>query len=179
MANITKYDVDVIANAYLRSRVNGNINPYHNGWYPGYVNTGYLTSYSGDPTEAHPSWNGQLSATIYGSQVRSAVVSLGNYYSRVVRGRYGLLGNTASCFTAYGYFAIGDNYPGMANHSATTRSQVSQLGTPGGSIGYNQVAYMYDYAWGIINSRKEAIEPDLTVCHSSYVAPPHSSRGRR
>lgn len=78
-------------------------------------------------------------------------------------------------------FSINDAAPNMANHRAVTMQlAAAQLLNPvGGVTRISNVDNIYNTLWNLINSRKNAIEVDLTVCHNSYVAPPHSSRGRR
>lgn len=181
MSLLKKSDVNAIAQAHLRDRVNTHINPYHSGWYvSGRMNTAYLDWFTTNPAEASPS--NQLNEIPRGEETRNAAISLANFYSRVVRGRWGLImsgyGNNAAQ-TYYGYFAINNNAPGMANHASVTRQQAAGITGLSGTIKYADVQNRYDQLWNIINARRDQIEVNLMLCHGSYVPPPHSSRGRR
>lgn len=92
MANTFKTDVDALATAYLKNRVNGNINPFHSGWFPSYANTAYLAGFSSDPSLSRPSSG--FSSTMVGAEVRNAVLGLAHGYSNIVRGKYGLISDT-------------------------------------------------------------------------------------
>lgn len=92
MANAFKTDVDSLAAAYLRNRVNNNIAPQHAGWRPTYANPAYLDSFDAEPPASRPS-QGWLGPNLQGGggEVRTAVLALSDYYTRIVRGRYGLV----------------------------------------------------------------------------------------
>lgn len=306
MAIISRAELNNIAAGYLRDRVNGNINPFHSGWYPGNTNAGLLDYFSGAPAESYP--GNYANAKVEGANARQLAINLGNYYARIVRGRYGMIRTGYSdfagdvvqnipldirgnpdydmannfyvtggwlglgySFTAdkhryyqniiygllggavpaanimiqgwyagfslpeanyanvidtrngallgrvrfavtgysrggggddgggtnyyfyyrlfwqayspapigYGYFVVNDAAAGMAAHRQGTVNQNNAGGALTGTVTYSSMAGYYDYLWNVINQRKEAFEADLTVCHNSYVAPPHSSRGRR
>lgn len=309
MANISRAELNNIAAGYLRDRVNGNINPFHAGWYPGNTNAGLLGGFSGAPAESYP--GNYANYHVEGANARQLAINLGNYYARIVRGRYGMIRTGYSDFTGdvarnipldvrgnpdydmannfyvtyrgwisgsngysftndkhhyyqniiagilggavpaanimiqgwyagftlpeasyanvidtrngnllgrvrfgvysystggggddsggtsynfyyrlfwqayapapigYGYFVVNDAAAGMAAHRQGTENQNNALGPLTGTVTYNSMASYYDYLWNVVNQRKEAFEADLTVCHNSYVAPPHSSRGRR
>lgn len=286
MANISRVDVNNIAATYLRDRVNGNFNPYRQGWHPGNVNTNFLTGFENDPREAYPSnWLGD---DVVGSTTREAAIRLGNYYSRVMYCRYGMTRtgysdwggdqhhgfgrswdipgsftiseatawrykNAVSGFTGvpaqyvqlqgwtpstvytgtrtggpfynvidtrnnkvigrmnfkvrwdyndygeatsrhvsritwnsynpnpiyYGWFAVSVAAPGAAEHRNIVVTQADNTPTLTGNVTKDSVARCYDYLWSVIWNNRHSHEVDLMVCHNSYVAPPHSSRGRR
>lgn len=181
MSTIKKSDVNAIAQAHLRDRVNAHINPFHSGWYSSAnVNASLLHSFTTNPAEATPS--NSLGAVVQGAQTRQAAINLANYYSRVVRGKYGITRtgySNNSATTYYGYFAVNNNASGMANHVNVTNSQAANITALSGNVRYSDVQNRYDQLWNIINARRDAIEVNLMVCHSSYVPPPHSARGRR
>lgn len=293
MANISRVDVNNIAATYLRDRVNGNFNPYRQGWHPNNVNTNFLTGFENDPREAYPSnWLGD---DVVGSTTREAAIRLGNYYSRVMYCRYGMTRtgysdwggdqansisynvwpvpassftiseatawhykNAVSRFTGvpaqyvqlqgwtpstfytagrsglggregpsynvidtrnnkvigrvrfkvrtsysddggvtsryvngitwnsyapnpiyYGWFAVSVAAPGAAEHRNIVVTQADNTPTLTGNVTKDSVARCYDYLWSVIWNNRHSHEVDLMVCHNSYVAPPHSSRGRR
>lgn len=89
MANTFRTDVDYLASAYLKNRVNGNINPFHSGWYPNYVNTGYLAWFNSDPWQSRP--GSGFNPNMYANEVRNSVLALADTYSNIVVGRYGLI----------------------------------------------------------------------------------------
>lgn len=288
MANISRVDVNNIAATYLRDRVNGNFNPYRQGWYPNSVNTGLLDWFDNNPGEATPSnWLGN---NVVGSTTRQLAINLGNYYSRVMYCRYGMtrtgysdwggnqvraLSSTAwvvqgysftiseataqhyknavSSFTGipaqyvllqgwtpstfytgsraggpfynvidtrnnnligrvnfamrsyysddvgeydryiskitwnsyspnpiyYGWFAVNTAAAGAQAHRDIVASQAANAPALAGNVTTGSVASCYDYLWAVIWNNRHSHEVDLRVCHNSYVAPPHSSRGRR
>lgn len=178
MATTFSTDIDSIANTYLRSRVNA-INPYHLWWHPEGVNFARLDWFSTNPPEASPST--QLAGTeINGAGVSNAVRQLARYYSRVVTARYGVNGNHTGAFSAVGYFVLDYKDPSFTSYKEDTyNAVVNRTPAPTGNVTKQHVIDLYNEAWEVINSRRHSPQFDVTVCHSSYVAPPHSARGRR
>lgn len=180
-------DVDAVAQAYVRNNVNGAINPYRSDWAPGYTNTGLLGTISQDPSQAHPSSDGHLSTngnTMVTNQVRQAMIDLGNYYGWIAKGHYGLQstdqsGNSYMQYEGYGYFVFNGAAPGAPDHAARVSADLNTAGTMNGTIQYAQLTNFYNFAWGILNSRKDDLQVELTVCHSSCHTSCHGSRGRR
>lgn len=179
-----KTDVDAVAQGYLRNNVNAYINPYHSLWYPGYVNTAHLEAFTTAPELAVPSQNTLLNETqLRGSQVRAAIIQLGNYYSRVTRGYYGLL-NTSGASTSYtfsgtGYFSIKNTSPGMGSKIQNVVNALNAIPAINGTLQYAQLTNNYSSAWSIIYNSRDELTVDLTVCHSSCHSSCHGSRGRR
>lgn len=166
---------------YVRNRVNGNINPYHSGWAPAWVDMSRVGNFSQDPLEAHPStW---LQGFILGSDFRLVVTWLGIYYGWIAKGHYGLLTTLGFIsviqFEGTSYFVLNGNAPGAIDHYNGLVANINQAGVPGGPVRYQSILDWYDFVWNTINNRKEDLTADLVVCHSSCHLSCHGSRGRR
>ena len=178
---IYRTDVDAIAAAYVKNRVNGNINPYHSGWAPAWVDMSRVGAFSGDPNESHPSW--YLSGPVRGDTFRQQVVNLGVYYGWIAKGHYGLLTTlgfiTVIQFEGTSYFVLNGNAGGAIDHYNSYVNNIYQAGIPGGPIRYQSIIDWYDFVWNTLNNHKEDLVADLVVCHSSCHLSCHGSRGRR
>lgn len=178
---IFRTDVDDIAYNYLRGRVNGAINPHHSAWAPAWVEMSRVGNFAYDPAEGHPSWN--LYGSINGAQFRDLMIRMGQYYGWIARGHYGLLTTVGFIsviqFEGWAYFVLNGNAPGAADHWNRVNNDLNTAGGLGGAVQYGQAVSFYDFAWNIINGRKDDMEADLVVCHSSCHLSCHGSRGRR
>lgn len=186
MPTAFRTDVDTLAAAYLKNRVNNNIAPAGASFAPAYTNTAYLTEYSTDPYVSHPSQIIPFEQVMSGDQLQRIIIELGKYYSWIARGHYGILTTTATIrrydFEGWRSFYFNDLSAEIRAHAANVESQVvnavNQQTLSGPTI-LARIQQMYDAIWDVINNNKDNVTMDLTVCHSSCHVSCHGSRGRR
>lgn len=186
MATAFRTDVDTLAAAYLKNRVNNNIAPLGASFAPAYTNTTYLAEFSKDPYESHPSLIIPLEQIMSGDQLRRIIIELGKVYAPIGRGHYGILTTTATSsrydFAGSSHFYFNSNAPGASDHASANYVRVEDAVNQhvlNGDIKQATIMNMYDAVWNVINNNKENIDVDLTVCHSSCHVSCHGSRGRR
>lgn len=186
MASTFRTDVDSLATAYLKNRVNSQIAPSGASFAPAYTNTVFLQEFSADPFESHPSQIIPLGQIMSGDQLQRIIIDLGKYYAWIARGHYGILTTTATTtrydFEGWRSFFFNNISPVIQGHHDDVVAKVTaavNVQTLSGKITLLRIQQMYDAIWNVINNNKDNVEVDLTVCHSSCHVSCHGSRGRR
>lgn len=103
MANVFKSDLDILARAYLRDRVNS-MAVWSNSSYPGGFPGQYLTPFSTDPIQARPSIYGVSASnrSPTAESIRADVIALAQVYNNIIRVSYS---------GGAGYAAVQDELP--------------------------------------------------------------------